>query len=215
MKTAILGGGLTGLTLAANLKNQDVEVLEKDSECGGLCRSIQRDGFTFDLGGAHIIYSKNQQYIDYVRSLLNGNCGRGRRNNKILYKDSFVKYPFENGLHDLPSRQDIFECIYGYLCNNHPKPANFKEWIYYTFGDGIAQKYLIPYNEKIWNYPLEKMSMHWVEGRVPKPPLGDVLKSAIGIETEGYTISFSFITPTGEAYKRLSRPLKKVLCPEQ
>ncbi len=195
MKTGILGGGLTGLTLAANLKNHDVEVLEKDSECGGLCRSIQQDGFTFDYGGAHIIFSKNQRYIDYVGALLKGNCGKGQRNNKVLYKGSYVKYPFENGLHDLPSKQDVFECIYGYLYNNHPKPGNFKEWIYHTFGDGIAQKYLIPYNEKVWNYPLDKMSMHWVDGRVPKPPLEDVLKSAIGIETEGYTHQLFFCYP--------------------
>jgi protoporphyrinogen oxidase len=212
MKIGILGGGLTGLTIAANLDSRfEVRVLEKEPDCGGLCKSIEQDGFTFDSGGAHIIFSKNQRYMDYVGTLLDGNCARGRRNNKVLYKSSYVKYPFENGLHDLPSKQDIFECIYGYLYNNNPKPGNFKEWICHTFGDGIARKYLIPYNEKIWNYPLDKMSMHWVDGRVPKPPPEDVLKSAIGIETEGYTHQLYFYYPEKGGIQAVIKALENKL----
>ena len=55
MRIGILGGGLTGLTVASGLK-AEFEVLEKNEECGGLCRSIQEEGFTFDYGGAHIIF---------------------------------------------------------------------------------------------------------------------------------------------------------------
>jgi protoporphyrinogen oxidase len=51
MKIGILGGGLTGLTIAANLKNRDFELFEKEKECGGLCRSFQQEGLTFDYGG--------------------------------------------------------------------------------------------------------------------------------------------------------------------
>ena len=56
MKTAILGGGLSGLTLARLLyeKGEDVVVLEAEPEYGGLCRSKTMRGFTFDRGGSHI-----------------------------------------------------------------------------------------------------------------------------------------------------------------
>lgn len=193
MKVGILGGGLTGLTIALLLKAV-FEVLEKNEECGGLCRSIQEGGFTFDYGGAHIIFSRNRRPVDFMTKVLGENCVRGRRNNKVFFKGRFVKYPFENGLSDLP-KEDNFECLYHYLKNDYPEPENFKEWLYYTFGKGIAEKYLIPYNEKIWNYDTGKMSLHWVEGRVPKPPLEDVIKSAIGIETEGYTHQLYFYYP--------------------
>lgn len=193
MKIGILGGGLTGLTLATNLKHQ-FEVLEKNPDCGGLCRSLQEEGFTFDYGGAHIIFSRNQVPIDFMKSMLGDNLVKGRRNNKVYYKGAYVKYPFENGLSDLP-KQDNFECLYYYLKNDYPAPSNFKEWIYYTFGKGIAEKYLVPYNEKIWNYDPARMSMHWMEGRVPRPPVEDVIKSAIGIETEGYTHQLYFFYP--------------------
>lgn len=208
MKIGIMGGGLTGLTIALHLQHE-VEVLEKNNECGGLCRSFTEAGFTFDYGGAHIIYSRSQQPIDFMVSILGDNCVRGRRNSKVYFKGRLVKYPFENGLSDLP-REDNFECLYYYLKNDYPKPkSNFREWIYYTFGKGIAEKYLIPYNEKIWNYKTEDMSLHWVEGRVPKPPLRDVIKSAIGISTEGYTHQLYFYYPKQGGIQALIRSMEE------
>ena len=206
MKIGILGGGLTGLTIASNLK-YDCEVLEKNKECGGLCRSLKEKGFTFDFGGAHIIYSKNQEIIKYIKKVLGKNCRQGRRNNKIYFKGRFVKYPFENGLSDL-SPEDNFECLYYYLNNKYKKPSNFGEWLYYTFGKGIAEKYLIPYNQKIWKYPSEKMSFHWVE-RVPKPPIKDVIKSAVGISTEGYTHQLYFYYPKQGGIQSLIKAFEK------
>ena len=47
MKIGILGGGLTGVRLGYFL-NSDIEILEKNTETGGLCRSLQDEGFTFD-----------------------------------------------------------------------------------------------------------------------------------------------------------------------
>ncbi len=133
--------------------------------------------------------------VDYMVSLLGDNVHRARRNNKIFYKGRYVKYPFENGLFDLEP-QDRFECLYHYIKNDYPPPqTNFKEWIYHHFGKGLAEKYLIPYNEKIWNVPAEELGLEWVEGRVPKPPVEDVIKAAVGVETEGYTHQLYFHYP--------------------
>lgn len=193
MKVGILGGGLAGLTVAAHLECE-CEVLECDERPGGHCQSVQEDGFTYDAGGPHIIFSRNKATLDYMLSLLGGNVYQGRRNNKILYRGRYVKYPFENGLYDLEP-QDRFECLYHYLFNKHPAPTNFREWLYHNFGTGLTEKYLLPYNEKIWNVPADQMSTDWVEGRVPKPPIEDVIKAAVGVETEGYTHQLHFYYP--------------------
>jgi protoporphyrinogen oxidase len=190
----ILGGGLAGLSIAAHL-DRDCEVLEKESRGGGHCQTVQECGFTYDAGGPHIIFSRNQEMVDYMVSLLGDNVHRARRSNKIFYKGRYVKYPFENGLFDLDP-QDRFECLYHYIKNDYPPPeTNFKEWIYHHFGKGLAEKYLIPYNEKIWNVPAEELGLEWVEGRVPKPPIEDVIKAAVGVETEGYTHQLYFHYP--------------------
>jgi len=216
MKTAILGGGITGLTLGylLNQKGVDFEILEKEHECGGLMRSLQEDGFTFDYGGSHIIFSKDKEVLDFMINLLGNNKIKNRRNTKILYKGRYVKYPFENGLADLP-KEDNFECLFYFVQNllakergNLKKPKNLKEWFYYTFGKGIAEKYLIPYNEKIWKYSLEKISLDWVE-RIPNPPIEDIIKSSLGIETEGYTHQLYFYYPKVGGIQSLIKSLEE------
>ncbi|HXZ97846.1 MAG TPA: FAD-dependent oxidoreductase, partial [Candidatus Acidoferrum sp.] len=169
---------------------------------GGLCRTFRKGEFAYDIGG-HILFSRSPAVLDIIRAVLGKNAGQRRRNNKILFKGRHVKYPFENGLGDL-DRWDIYECLIGYLMNNHPKPSNFKEWILHNFGDGIASKYLLPYNEKIWKVPLERIDIDWVE-RVPKPPLDDIIKSALGIETEGYLHQLNFYYPTTGGIESLVR----------
>jgi protoporphyrinogen oxidase len=118
VKTAILGGGLSGLTLARLLQEQgeEVVVLEAEREYGGLCRSKTDRGFTFDTGGSHIIFSRDTDVLAFMRRMIAGNEQRNDRNTKIFYKQQFVKYPFENGLFDLPP-EDRFFCINGFIKN--------------------------------------------------------------------------------------------------
>ena len=215
MRTVILGGGLTGVTLARLLRERghQVVVLESEESIGGLCRSRTEAGFTFDTGGSHIIFSRDQEVLSFMQSVLSENQDRRNRNTRIFYKNLLVKYPFENGLSDLP-KEDRFFCLDEFVKNlirvekgEVPPPSNFREWIFHTFGKGIAELYMVPYNEKIWNYPTEMMSLHWVEGRVPRPPVEDVIRSAVGIETEGYTHQSVFSYPVKGGIEALVRAM--------
>ncbi len=217
MKTAILGAGLTGITLARLLqdKGDEVTVLERENEYGGLCRSMTYSGFTFDIGGSHIIFSRDSHVLAFMRDALGKNSRQNKRNTKIFYKGKFIKYPFENGLYELPM-DDLYFCINEFIKTliavekgELPPPSNFREWINYTFGKGIADLYMIPYNEKIWKYPTERMSMHWVDGRIPRPPVEDVIKSAVGIETEGYTHQSVFSYPLRDGIEAMVRGIAK------
>ena len=220
MTIAILGGGLSGLALARLLheKGNDVVVLEAEAAYGGLCRSKSEEGFTFDIGGSHIIFSRDTEVLAFMRQMIAENEQRNDRNTKIFYKDQYVKYPFENGLSDLPL-EDRFFCINEFVKTHvavekgeMPAPGNFREWIYSTFGKGIAECYMVPYNEKIWKFPTDQMSLHWVDGRIPRPPVEDVIKSAIGITTEGYTHQSVFSYPLDQGIEALvtaiARPIE-------
>lgn len=216
MKIAILGGGLTGLTLAYLMKQNglDFDVLEKGEECGGLMKSLRTKEFTFDYGGSHIIFSKNKRVLRFMLGLLGKNKIRRRRNTKILYKGRYVKYPFENGLADLP-KEENYECLCHFIQNlirrergEVEKPNNLREWCFYTFGKGIAEKYLIPYNEKIWKYPSQKIGLEWVK-RIPNPPVEDIIKSSLGITTEGYTHQLHFYYPRNGGIQSLIKSLEQ------
>lgn len=207
MTTVILGAGLTGCTLARLLAEagEEVTVLEAEPTPGGLCRSVTSDGFTFDLGGSHIVFSRDREVLDWMQAQLGPNREERHRETKCWYRGAYVQYPFENGLHDLPP-EDRFRCLDGFVravlaaelaaAKGETAPAlNFLDWIRRTFGDGIADCYLVPYNEKIWKYPLDRMSAHWMDGRVPRPPLDDVLRAACGLSTEGYAHQAVFSYP--------------------
>lgn len=223
MKWAILGGGLTGVTIGRLLfdRGHDVTILEQEPTIGGLCRSKNASGFTFDVGGSHIIFSRDDEVLHFMKNALGTNRDERKRNTKIYYKGRFVKYPFENGLHQLP-KEDCFFCINEFIRTliavekgELPPPKTFRDWIYHTFGKGIAELYMIPYNEKIWNYPTEQMSLHWVEGRIPRPPVEDIVRSAIGIETEGYTHQSIFSYPVAGGIESLvhaiAEPIKEFI----
>lgn len=205
MKLGILGGGLTGLSLAYFNKGE-CEILEKEPVCGGLCRTVRKNGFSYDNGG-HIIFSRDKEILDFMVEILGENRIRYRRNNGIRLKGRLVKYPFENDLAALP-KEDNFDCLYYFLTRSYPEPRNIKEWFYYRFGKGIAELYLIPYNEKLWNMEAEELGLEWVAGRIPDPPLEDVLKSALGIETEGYVHQLYFYYPKSGGIESLVRALE-------
>lgn len=201
----ILGGGLSAVVLQRFLKKES-EILEKEIRIGGLCRTFSKNGFNYDIGG-HILFSKNMQLIRLIRKFLGANLNSCRRNVKVLYKGRFIKYPFENGLGDL-EKEDNYECLAGYLFNNYHRSGTFQDWIYRNFGKGIAEKYLLPYNKKIWKFPLDKMSCEWVD-RIPKPPAQDVIKSSLGIETEGYTHQLYFNYPLAGGIEGLVKAFVK------
>ncbi len=192
----ILGAGLSGLSLSHFVP--DSQILEKSSRPGGLMQSVTENGFTFDLSGGHILFSKNEEVMDFMLSVLGDNVCQRTRNTKISYNDRIIKYPFENGLSDL-SKEENFECVSDFIKarmqNYGFRASDFAEYLRRTYGNAISEKYLIPYNEKIWKYPLNKMSADWCEERMPQPTIDAVLKASLGIQSEGYLHQLHFYYP--------------------
>ena len=72
MKIGLLGGGITSLAIGYFLK-KPYEILEKEDRCGGLCRTLIDKGYTFDIHGAHILFSKNKHILDLEKKLVGSN----------------------------------------------------------------------------------------------------------------------------------------------
>ncbi|MCB9916464.1 MAG: FAD-dependent oxidoreductase [Planctomycetes bacterium] len=217
MKTAILGAGVSGLALArflveGGLASSDVHLFEAAPSAGGLCASKTVDGFTYDVAGGHILFSKDAEAMAWMKANAGGEAAfvRRDRNTKIRFEDRWVHYPFENGLGDLPPRAN-YECLAGYVQAWHERqvsgsaaPRDFATWIRWRFGDGIAEHFMDPYNEKIWKRPLSEISSDWVAGRVPDAPVADVLKAAVGLRTEGYTHQAIFYYPRHGGFQAIT-----------
>ena len=68
------------------------------------------------------------------------------------------------------------------------------EFFLATFGEGITNLYLRPYNEKIWKFDPAFMDTQMVD-RIPKPPADDIIRSAKGDASEGYLHQLYFYYP--------------------
>ena len=203
MRVAIIGAGVSGLAAARFLNELDHEVHVFEASPApfeGLMETRRVEGFAFDVGGGHIIYSRDPWFNAFIRELYEGGgLLTHERRTKIFYKGRFVKYPFENGLSDLPPEVN-YECLLGFIeaymrRDSAEPPKNFREWIDYRMGEGMARHFMVPYNEKIWNSDLTDMGVEWVDGRVPEAPLEDVLRASMGLGSEGYTHQSLFAYP--------------------
>ena len=211
MKIVVLGGGITGLVTTHLLveEGHDVTCLEAADRCGGLCRSEVVDGFVADRAGGHIMFSKDGEVLEFVKRLVD-HVGHHTTNRKtfINLKRRYVQYPFENGLADLEPG-DTFACLRDYIemqfarRQGAAEPDDFHSWCLWRFGKGICDLFMHPYNEKIWNVPLDELGVEWVSGRVPDAPMEDILRSALGIRTEGYAHQAIFHYPNEGGFEAM------------
>ncbi|MBO4521095.1 MAG: FAD-dependent oxidoreductase [Alphaproteobacteria bacterium] len=182
MKIAVLGAGVSGLSAARLLKDKghDVTVYEKESTVGGLARSRYVDGILYDPHGGHILNSKKPEVMDWAFSVLPKEKWQyTARNAKIYFNGKYVSYPFELSLCELDI-DDAVNCVHDFiLAQNGPEPDNFRDWLVWNFGQSIADYYMLPYNEKIWAYPLEQMETKWMQGKMPLPSKKEMIHSML------------------------------------
>lgn len=218
MRVVVLGCGWSGVLAAFRLKTRypsaDVVCLDRDFS-GGLLRSVTVNGHIFDVGGSHVVFSRDRSVLEGILSL-GGRWAAKERRAFVLLDGAYVPYPFENGIYVLPPERRArygLSLLKAVVENSKggKRPSNFKEWIVNTFGEEVANDYLIPYNEKIWKRPLEELSADWVytPGRLPLPSLEDIVKAVAGIETKGYREQAVFYYPEGGIITQYLSALRK------
>jgi protoporphyrinogen oxidase len=173
----IVGAGPTGLGAAHRLQSigvPDFLVVERGQAAGGLASSaLDERGFTWDIGG-HVQFSHYAAY-DAVLDSLPIEWLHHQRESWVWLKNRFVPYPFQNNVHrlDEADRTRVIEAMAAAEENRAgaPLPDNFRQWILWTFGEALAEMFLLPYNFKVWAYPPEMLSRSWVGDRVSVPDL--------------------------------------------
>ena len=171
-KIVIIGAGPTGLGAGYRLNElgyKNWELYEANENIGGLSASFKdKQGFTWDIGG-HIFFSNFEYFNNLEKNLLGKDYLEHERKSYIWMEDRFIAYPLQNNIKDL-HKETLVECLKGLIEIKKKKksPQNFKEWVFKTFGKGLADNFMVPYNNKVWAYPLNKMSKDWIANRVSK-----------------------------------------------
>jgi protoporphyrinogen oxidase len=171
----IIGAGPTGLGAAYALEQSSFNpwaIYERDGAVGGLSKSIMDEqGFTWDIGG-HVAFSHYGVFTRLLEDLLGVGWLDHDRESWIRVLRRWVAYPFQNNLRHLPPEQ-CAECLAGLIAAAMDPPrrrcANFGELIDRTFGKGIAELFMRPYNFKVWAHQPEDLDVGWIGERVAVP----------------------------------------------
>lgn len=188
---AIIGAGPAGIGAALRLLElgeSNFVLIDAAGAPGGLASSCVDDrGFTWDLGG-HVQFSHYRKFDDYMDLAFAADDWLWHeRESWIWLRDRFIPYPFQNNLHRLDPA-DRWRAIQGLTqastqasaaAAQAPRnpPENFEQWIHATFGSGIAELFMLPYNRKVWAHPLSTMDYRWVGERVAVPSVEQAMKS--------------------------------------
>lgn len=197
-ETVILGAGLSGLSTAYHL-GEGYVLFEKESEPGGMARSIHKDGYIFDYDG-HLLHFRNDYTFKLISELLSGNIASHKRDAWIYSKDTFTRYPFQANLYGLPGSV-VKDCLIGFikakLASSGKKGLNndFETWTRRTFGNGIAEHFMLPYNRKFWTIEPGELTCEWLDGFVPVPALEDVVIGAMSPNLKPYGYNSDFWYP--------------------
>ncbi|MDR3111938.1 MAG: FAD-dependent oxidoreductase [Elusimicrobiota bacterium] len=194
-KTIIIGAGVSGLSAAHFLKTP-YTVLEAKSFAGGLCASFCKNGFTFDCSG-HFIHARNEQTKKLIDKLCSG-INKITRKASIYMDMKFIPFPFQANLFYLDEKKKK-ECIKtllqikdGTTTSTH---ETFLKWSNATFGTAITKYFMHPYNRKLWDYDLNKMTADWCGEFVPNPDITRIIRSAYSKNKIKYGYNSEFFYP--------------------
>jgi len=188
---AIVGAGPAGLTAAYLLTKagKRVAVIEKDPVyVGGISRTVEHDGFRFDIGG-HRFFSKSREVVDLWNELLPDDFIERPRMSRIYYEGRFYSYPLRafEALRNLGLFRSA-ACMMSYArWKLFPirNARSFEDWTVNQFGRKLFSIFFKTYTEKVWGMACSDISADWAAQRIKGLSLGgavlDGLKRSLGL----------------------------------
>jgi protoporphyrinogen oxidase len=178
-RIVIIGAGLTGLSTAYHLEKigfTDFKIFEKERTVGGLCRSVEQDGFTFDYTG-HLLHSSDPYFSSLLKDIIGLESFNTINRRSFIYShNTYTHYPFQSNLHGLPL-DVITECIQEFVLRPTKEKTNenFHDWAVRKFGAGIVKHFFAPYQQKIFAYDSKKIAASWTSRFVPDTSLKNII----------------------------------------
>jgi protoporphyrinogen oxidase len=220
----VIGAGVTGLAFANFLQQRaaddgkpapTVRVLEQASEPGGYCKTIEQDGFVWDYSG-HFFHFRHKDIETYLTSRMRSDevIRTVAKQTDILFGDGgegsvHVDFPFQKNIHQLP-REDFVECLHDLYFRGEGSAdapeGSFEAMLYTKLGRGIAEKFLIPYNEKLYACSMSELDADAMGRFFPHVDIDDVIRNMKQADNTSYNQTFTY--PAGGAIQYIHALLK-------
>jgi protoporphyrinogen oxidase len=207
---AILGAGPAGLAVGHELtaNGTKVTVLDRNDFVGGLCRTLDEDGYKFDLGG-HRWFTKNEDLNNWFRRLMEGEIVMVDRISRIFHGGKFFNYPISFG--DIIKNTGpitVLHAGFSFLLSIlmqaiRPKTiANMRDAYTVQFGAKLYNMFFRQYSEKVWGLPCEKLSADWVTQRSKGLSIWSLVRNAVIKSNAPVSLIDEFMYPR-DGYMRI------------
>lgn len=220
MKIAVIGAGVSGLSVARMLQDRkhSVTVYERENEIGGLVRCRNVAGALFHQTGGHVFNTKYPEVEKWFWALFDRDKEfvKAIRNSALVLLKGIVPYPIENYIYMLePELQkkiisEILEISYAQK-EKKIKIENFEDFLCKRFGPTLYEIYFKPYNRKIWKRDLSNVPIDWLEGKLPMPTAEEIIYNNFNHVQERSFVHSTFYYPlnggSGFIVNRLSEGL--------
>ena len=200
----ILGGGIAGVSAGYHAKKNCIAytVYEASGSPGGLTGNFEVDGFRFDKA-IHMSFTQD----DYVRQIFDETpYFKHRPDAYCLERNKWMKHPIQNNLYPLVITDKV-KLIESFVQRPTRPPKNYKEWLYFQYGEELSNRYPIPYTYKYWGLDPEKLSLDWIGNRMRTANFSEVLSGAMESKDENHFYAGEMRYPKKGGYYEFIRKI--------
>ena len=192
IKYLILGAGVSGLSFANNINDRDYLIIEKENEAGGYCRTKHSGNYVWDYAGHFFHFSHPELKARFEEIINSDDTVSCIKNTKVYYKGYYIDYPFQKNIHQLP-KEEMIDCLYD-LFEKKEKDSydSFLDMLYGKFGRSITEKFLRPYNEKLYACNLNFLDVDAMGRFFPYADLKDIIRNMKVADNSSYNQSFLY-----------------------
>jgi protoporphyrinogen oxidase len=184
----VLGAGPAGLTSAWVLARggHRATVMEADGAVGGIAKTVEFDGYRFDLGG-HRFYTKILPVRRLWEEMLGSELLTRPRLSRIYYRGRLFSYPLRahdvfKGLGVVESTLSALSYLYWRYRLRRVRPATFEEWVVGRFGRRLYDAFFRSYTEKVWGIAGSEIQAEWAAQRIQEFSLTHAVLAILGMK---------------------------------
>ena len=221
----VVGGGVSGLGFVGFYKDACADagrapgrilVVERDDDVGGYCRTVKKDGFVWDYSG-HFFHFRHDDLLQRLAARMDDDALTTvvKRARVVDAAGCETSFPYQRALGELPP--DAFRaCLSDLWAAERARTSagdlvddggSFKRRIQTRLGRSICERFLFPYNEKLYACDLDTLDADCMGRFFPTTTFADVMDAVAGtakatVGDGAYNATFSYPKDGAMAYVR-------------